>query len=101
MVNKRIKLVSKHSAHIQDMNKFYLFLFAVLFAACAPRPGFTPTAAPISQRPIPRVDKMPNYPKPYAYRDWKKTALDFDKYVFDFSQKGINISPFFRIETLR
>ncbi len=31
---------------------------------------------------------MPNHPKPYAYKDWKQTALDFDRYVFDFSQKG-------------
>ncbi len=37
---------------------------------------------------IPRVDKMPFHPKPYKYRDWKQTALDFDKYVFDFNQKG-------------
>lgn len=31
---------------------------------------------------------MPNHPKPYQYKDWKKTALDFDQYVFDFKQKG-------------
>jgi len=31
---------------------------------------------------------MPNRPKPYVYKDWKKTAQDFDQYVFDFSQKG-------------
>jgi hypothetical protein len=37
---------------------------------------------------IPRVDKMPFHPNPYKYRDWKQTALDFDKYVFDFNQKG-------------
>ena len=37
---------------------------------------------------IPRVDKMPFHPKPYKYRDWKQTALDFDKYVFDLNQKG-------------
>jgi len=64
------------------------FLFFLLLASCAPRPVFTPTPAPIAQRVIPRVEKMPNHPKPYAYRDWKKTALDFDRYVFDFNQKG-------------
>lgn len=37
---------------------------------------------------IPRVNKMPFHPKPYKYRDWKQTALDFDNYVFDFNQKG-------------
>ncbi|MBL0023980.1 MAG: hypothetical protein IPO98_02695 [Saprospiraceae bacterium] len=31
---------------------------------------------------------MPYHPKPYKYRDWKQTAIEFDKYVFDFSQKG-------------
>jgi len=43
---------------------------------------------PVIQRPIPRVDKMPNHPKPYALRDWKKTTYDFDRYLFDFGQKG-------------
>ncbi|MFN0035754.1 MAG: hypothetical protein ACKVUS_11855, partial [Saprospiraceae bacterium] len=69
------------------MNKLSLLLF-LLLAACAPRPDFTPTALPVAQRAIPRVDKMPNRPQPYAYKDWKKTAQDFDRYVFDFSQKG-------------
>ncbi|MBK9256795.1 MAG: hypothetical protein IPM42_15010 [Saprospiraceae bacterium] len=31
---------------------------------------------------------MPFHPKPYKYRDWKQTAVEFDNYVFDFSQKG-------------
>ena len=69
------------------MNKVFLFLF-LLFTACAPQPIFTPTALPVAQRSIPRVDKMPNRPKPYAFRDWEKTALEFDRYVFDFEQKG-------------
>jgi hypothetical protein len=69
------------------MNKLFLFLF-LLLTACTPRPNFTPSAVPVAQRAIPRVEKMPNHPKPYSYKDWKKTALDFDRYVFDFSQKG-------------
>ncbi len=63
-------------------------LFLPLLSACARQPAFTPTAPPVAQRPIPRVEKMPNHPQPYAYKDWKQTALDFDRYVFDFSQKG-------------
>jgi hypothetical protein len=47
-----------------------------------------PSGNPVTQRMIPRVDKMPFHPKPYKYRDWKQTALDFDAYVFDFNQKG-------------
>jgi hypothetical protein len=71
------------------MKKLHLFIFLLsLLAACAPKPGFTPKASSVSQRAIPRVEKMPNHPKPYVYKDWKKTAQDFDHYVFDFSQKG-------------
>ncbi len=69
------------------MHKSALLLF-LLLAACAPQPNFTLPATPVVQRAIPRVDKMPNRPKPYAYKDWKKTAQDFDRYVFDFEQKG-------------
>ena len=69
------------------MKHVYL-LFLFLLPACSRSPVFAPSAVPASQRAIPRVDKMPNHPKPYAYKDWKKTALDFDRYVFDFSQKG-------------
>jgi len=66
----------------------FFFLLLSLLSACAPKPGFTPTASFVSQNAIPRVDKMPNHPKPYVFKDWKKTAQDFDQYVFDFSQKG-------------
>jgi len=69
------------------MNKSFLLLF-LLFTACAPQALFTPSGKPLAQRTIPRVEKMPNRPKPYAFKDWKKTAQDFDQYVFDFSQKG-------------
>lgn len=47
-----------------------------------------PSGAQVTQKSIPRIDKMPFHPKPYKYRDWKKTATEFDKYAFDFSQKG-------------
>ena len=69
------------------MRKIVLLLFLSI-TACAPQTNFILTAKPVAQRPIPRVEKMPNRPKPYAFKDWKKTAQDFDQYVFDFSQKG-------------
>lgn len=69
------------------MRKIVLLLFLAI-TACAPQTNFILTAKPVAQRPIPRVEKMPNRPKPYAFKDWKKTAQDFDQYVFDFSQKG-------------
>ncbi|MCC6461761.1 MAG: hypothetical protein IT260_14900 [Saprospiraceae bacterium] len=31
---------------------------------------------------------MPRHPKPYVLKDWKQTALGFDRYVYDFKQKG-------------
>lgn len=68
--------------------KKYYWLLLPLLAACAPRPSGVPTLTPVAQRAIPRVDKMPNHPKPYAFRDWRQTTLDFDRYVFDFGQKG-------------
>jgi len=69
------------------MNKLFL-LFFLFLTACAPQSNFNPSAVSVQQRDIPRVEKMPNHPKPYAFRDWKKTTEAFDEYVFDFSQKG-------------
>lgn len=71
------------------MKKLLLWgLFFALLNACAAPSKFSPSAIPVQQRDIPRVEKMPNHPKPYAFRDWKKTTETFDEYVFDFSQKG-------------
>ena len=70
------------------MRNILLFILLALLAACARQPAFTPAAIPVAQRPIPRVEKMPNHPKPYAYKDWRQTALDFDRLAFDFAQKG-------------
>lgn len=69
------------------MNKV-LFLFVLILVSCARNTYVPPAAGPVAQRAIPRVEQMPNHPKPYSFRDWKQTALDFDHYVFDFSQKG-------------
>jgi len=68
--------------------QYFLLLLLPFLISCAHQLAFTPSSIPVTQRPIPRVEKMPDHPKPYAYKDWKKTALDFDNYVFDFSQKG-------------
>lgn len=68
--------------------KFLSPFFLLLASSCARQPIFTPSILPVAQRPIPRVEKMPNHPKPYAYKDWKQTALDFDRLAFDANQKG-------------
>ena len=40
---------------------------------------------------ISRVERMPNMPVPYAMRDWKQVAKDYDALVFDFSKTGKNL----------
>jgi len=37
---------------------------------------------------ISRIDLMPNMPAPYAMRDWKQVALNYDNFVFDTSKTG-------------
>lgn len=70
------------------MHKIILFITALVFVCCTSPQHFTPTATPSTQIALPRVEKMPNHPKPYKYKDWKQTALDFDQTAFDFNQKG-------------
>jgi hypothetical protein len=40
------------------------------------------------QIPIPRIEQMPNMPRPYEMRDWQKVAQDFDALAFDFKRQG-------------
>jgi hypothetical protein len=83
------------------MKKILLFsTIAMLIAGCISQKQILPTTKPITQRPIPRVEKMPNHPKPYAFKDWKKTAQEFDKYIFDFNQKGENL-PFIWLDGMK
>ena len=83
------------------MKKILLFsTIALLITGCISQKQILPTAKPITQRPIPRVEKMPNHPKPYAFKDWKQTAQEFDKYIFDFNQKGENL-PFIWLDGMK
>lgn len=47
-----------------------------------------PVTAQVKQQKIPRVEQMPNLPKPLQIIDYKKLALQFDKTVYDFNAKG-------------
>jgi len=47
---------------------------------CRPRP--TPQAR------LARVELMPNLPRPYLMREWKKVARDYDALAFDLEAKG-------------
>ena len=37
---------------------------------------------------IPRVERMPNLPQPYAMRDWSQVTRDYIDLLFDFEQRG-------------
>jgi hypothetical protein len=50
------------------------------------------------QKPVPRIEQMPNFPPAYAWRDWKKTATDYDNFVFDAAKTGTHL-PLVRIHT--
>ena len=67
---------------------FLLVIIAGYWSCKTTQSTFEPTAKAVQQVAIPHVDKMPNQPKPYKLRDWKQTALDFDRYVYDFNTKG-------------
>jgi len=60
-----------------------------IFLACTLLIGCTIIAtAQVKQQKIPRVDQMPDLPKPLQIIDYKKLALQFDKTVYDFNAKG-------------
>ncbi|MGO4344901.1 hypothetical protein AB4Z45_05295 [Paenibacillus sp. MCAF9] len=40
------------------------------------------------EKRINKIDQMPNIPEPYLMKDWRKTALAYDEFVFDFTKKG-------------
>jgi len=40
------------------------------------------------QAKLDRVEQMPNLPQPYAMRDWKKVARDYDALAFNFGARG-------------
>lgn len=64
------------------MNHFYKS--AALFLCFS---GFS-CASQTQQVSIPRVDQMPDQPKPFGIIDYRQLALDFDKTVYDPDQKG-------------
>jgi len=66
----------------------YIFGVLLLWIRCSVSKSIPLSTTAVIQRAIPRIEKMPNHPQPYLYKDWKQTALDFDRYVFDFTQRG-------------
>ena len=50
--------------------------------------GKSYTAKAAAQKSIAQIEKMPNMPPDYQYKDYSQAAKNFDKIVFDYSKKG-------------
>lgn len=86
---------------MNSLNKIGVAILLIsTFVSCKVKQALPFEAKPVTQIGLKRVDKMPFHPKPYKYRDWKKTALDFDNYIFDFNQKGKNL-PFVWLDGMK
>ncbi|MCH2115779.1 MAG: hypothetical protein MK171_12825 [Pirellulales bacterium] len=67
-----------------------LVLVVVLVIGTGPSVSSVAFEPPI-QKSIARVEQMPNMPAPYAMRNWKQVAKDYDALVFDFARTGENL----------
>lgn len=74
------------------MKTRYLIIAAVIsasaFYGCREKPlkGDSPYLGEgVAQVSIPRIERMDNMPLPYRIIDWRRKALDFDSYAFDFN----------------
>ncbi|NIK78096.1 hypothetical protein FHS15_003234 [Paenibacillus castaneae] len=45
-------------------------------------------SGPAVQKRINIMQQMPNMPEPLLIKDWKETALAYDRFVFDFTKQG-------------
>lgn len=70
------------------MSNIYPYLLLLLGFLSCKTARFVPEAPRVTQLNVQRIEAMPLLPEPYHLKDWKKTALEFDKYAFDFSAKG-------------
>lgn len=61
---------------------FYTLVGILTLLSCEQESNF---GDPVKQTDIPRIELMPEMPAPYKIIDWKKKAIDFDTYVFDFN----------------
>lgn len=70
------------------MNKIQIYLFitwvGLTLLSCGQKSTFGEAVPQVS---IARIDSMPELPTPYKIIDWKKKAIDYDAYVFDFNTR--------------
>ncbi len=66
--------------------KLSFSILAMALIACTPKQD--PLGTTVEQKPIPRVELMSNMPSEYKMLNWKKKAIDFDRFVFDWNNKS-------------
>jgi hypothetical protein len=72
----------RHSSFLQRILPVVAWLATMGGAGCVGAVEET------SQTMIPRVERMPNLPQPFAMRDWTQLTRDYLDLVFDFAQHG-------------
>lgn len=68
------------------MRRIFAISVAALTTAAACKQ--TPTAKPVTQRHLPRIDSMAAIPQPLQIIDWHEMARRFDSTAYDFNAKG-------------
>jgi hypothetical protein len=69
----------------------YSILQCVLFVVATASSGSAAYAAEAmgaSSAAISRVEQMPNYPQPFALRDWRQVTMNYLDFAFDFEKRG-------------
>ncbi len=79
--------MSRHKLTRRDFLKLSLGTGALAAWGAGALSGCQSAAAP-PQASITQVGQMPNMPAPYALRDWRRTAQQFDALAFDFERQG-------------
>ena len=76
-------------------HRMMLSVFAIVGFCAFPMVAWAQTSTP--QASISRVDLLPDRPSPYALRNWKQTAVDFDRLAFDLNAKGQYLPSVWRV----
>jgi hypothetical protein len=74
-------LVFDEKAEMSFSRSTLATFLAMLMSCCS-------SALAHQQLDIPRVNLMPDAPQPYHLKDWKATAVAYDRFVFDPTLKG-------------